>query len=139
MLFTKIWGKKKLESHDKEVRNDAIDGFAEEVVKIICETVLIGTNNQALIKLCRQRIYETAEEHKKAANTVQHMGYQAVQASNHHVWISKNGQTVLHAQCDKLKTREELKEMIYNYIELTENGKLDITYKDESGESGGHS
>lgn len=51
---------------------------------------------------------------------ISYKGYEVGQASNHHIWISKDDRAVMHAQCDKKLTDDELKEMVDNYIELKE-------------------
>ena len=62
---------------------------------------------------------------------IKYKGYEVVQAPNHHVWITKDGRRVLHAQCNKPKTEDELREMVDFYIELTESGKFDEIYNDK--------
>lgn len=54
----------------------------------------------------------------------EYKGYTAIQASNNHVMIAKDGKMVLHSQCDEKKTSGELKAMIEAYITLTESGQL---------------
>lgn len=51
-------------------------------------------------------------------NSVNYKGYTAIQASNNHVSIIENvtNHTVLHAQCNEPKTKQELRDMIDFYI-----------------------
>ena len=61
---------------------------------------------------------------------MEYKGYKVEQAPNYHVWVTKDGRMVLHAQCNKPKTDDELKEVVDNYIELTESGKFDEIYNE---------
>lgn len=49
---------------------------------------------------------------------IEYKGYKVGQASNHHVWITKDDRMVLHSQCNKPKTDDELRKMVDNYIEI---------------------
>ena len=53
---------------------------------------------------------------------IKYKGYQAGQAENYHLWIVKDGKAVLHAQCDKPLSDDELKEKVDAYIELMRGG-----------------
>lgn len=65
----------------------------------------------------------------------EYKGYTAVQASNNHVMIAKDGKVVLHSQCSEKKTGGELKAMIEAYITLTESDEIDrICSEDEESE-----
>lgn len=61
---------------------------------------------------------------------IEYKGYEVMQVPNRHVWIAKDGKVVLHAHCTKLKTDDELRAMVDNYIELTESGKFDEIYNE---------
>ena len=49
---------------------------------------------------------------------IKYKGYEVCQASNRHIWITKDGRMVLHSQCNKPKTDDELREIVDNYIEI---------------------
>lgn len=61
--------------------------------------------------------------------TVEYKGFVVSQSTfNWHIMIAKDGKTVLHTQCDKPKTEEELKEEVDTFIELSqmiEEGELE--------------
>lgn len=67
---------------------------------------------------------------------IEFKGYTAVQASNNHVMIAKDGKMVLHSQCDEKKTSGELKAMIEAYITLTESGEIDRICNEEEESEG---
>ena len=50
---------------------------------------------------------------------MKYKGFEIRQAPNHHIWITKDGKRVLHAQADRKKSDEELKKCVDAYIELT--------------------
>ena len=66
---------------------------------------------------------------------IEYKGYRVGQAPNHHVWITKNENGVIHmvchAQCHKPLSDDELKVIVDNYIELTQSGKFDAIYNDK--------
>lgn len=61
---------------------------------------------------------------------IEYKGYEVRQVPNRHVWITKDSRLVLHAHCTKLMTDDELREMVDNYIELTDSGKFDEIYSE---------
>lgn len=56
---------------------------------------------------CGKRYKWVDGEYKPAV--VEHEGYKAVQASNNHVTIYKDGQMIMHSSCKVKKTEDELK------------------------------
>ena len=55
----------------------------------------------------------------------EYKGYKVTQVPNNHVVITKDGKLVMHVQCNKPKTDDELKDIVKLYIELTQGGGLD--------------
>lgn len=51
---------------------------------------------------------------------MKYKGYEAIQESNHHIWIGKDGKMICHINCDKPLTDEELKEKIETFITFVE-------------------
>lgn len=51
---------------------------------------------------------------------IEYKGYIIGQASNHHIWVIKDGITVLHAQHNKKNTEDELKGVIDALISMRE-------------------
>ena len=52
---------------------------------------------------------------------IEYKGYTVQQSDyNHHVIISKDGKWVMHSQCDKPKTDDELRAMVDNFLLLME-------------------
>lgn len=62
---------------------------------------------------------------------VEHKGYKVAQVPNNHVVITKDGKLVLHAQCNKTKTDDELKGVVDLYLEITEKSSSDDGGKDD--------
>lgn len=61
---------------------------------------------------------EEFEEYLNEKETiVEYKGYVAVQTVNHHVHISKDGRTLMHASVDHRLTDEELRQMIDLYLQ----------------------
>lgn len=57
---------------------------------------------------------------------IEYKGFQVGQAENYHLWIVKDGKTVLHAQCDKPLSDDELKAKVDAYIEFTYGGGFKV-------------
>ena len=48
----------------------------------------------------------------KHLTQVEYDGYKAIQATNHHIMVYKDGRIVMHSSCDVKKTEDELREHI---------------------------
>ena len=54
---------------------------------------------------------------------IEYKGYVAEQTDNHHVYISKEGRTCLHASAERPLTEAELREMIEQFMPFLEDPK----------------
>lgn len=51
--------------------------------------------------------------------TIKYKGYEVTQVEyNNHIWIKKDGETVMHISCDQRKTEDQLREAAEKCIEL---------------------
>lgn len=73
---------------------------------------------QSVLKQAKEQFIYILEQMKK--RRIQHKGYEVTQASNNHLWITKDGKTVMHSQCNKPLSEDGLKEAVDDYIEFME-------------------
>lgn len=65
---------------------------------------------------------------------VRKANYIAVQSTNNHITIYKDGRMKMHSACTEKKTEEELLKMIDNIIRFEESGAIEDLLKDEGDE-----
>lgn len=102
-----------------------------EIKKVIWESEFDPDTKYPFCPYCREPAYE--QDHcvfcgkpyewveGDGETTIVEVGeYTIVQASNHHIQLVKNGNIVMHAQCTKRLTEEELKKEIELYKRRSE-------------------
>ena len=73
-------------------------------------------------------------EGKHKPTKVSKSEYTAIQSTNNHVTIIKDGRMVMHSQCNEKKTEEELLAMVDAYIRIAKSGAIEDLLADESEE-----
>ncbi len=49
---------------------------------------------------------------------IEYKGYEIIQSYNYHVTIFQDGKKVFHAQCNKIFTDDELKNLVDEFFEI---------------------
>ena len=100
-----------------------------EIKKVVWDTEFDSVEKYPFCPYCREFAYEQDHcvfcgkpyewtESKGETTTVKVDEYTVVQTSNHHIHIVKDGRIVMHVQCAKKLSEEELKKEVEFYKNL---------------------
>ena len=79
---------------------------------------------------CNRQYKYVEGEHKPTK--VSKGEWTAIQATNNHASIYKNGRMVMHSECNEKKTEEQLLAMVDRFIRFSQSGAIEDLFADES-------